>query len=158
MFCMRRALVVTIREVQMGNLTVDSTDSHSFASSFSFPLIQISKTHTKKRICSGFFCRKYNAFKEPDHQPYSFGFSRRRSADLHIKVTQPIAVSQANLCQTRSWLPQLNEVCLIVDSTVRVHVSTLKQLAKSGPRGKDTADTRRSSGASLSKRGREIPL
>ena len=90
---MGKALVATIRKVQMGNLTVYSTDSHSIASSFSFPLIKISKTHTKKRICSGGFYRKCNAFKEPDHQPYSFGFSRRCSADLQIKVTQSITVS-----------------------------------------------------------------
>lgn len=156
MLCMGKALVVTTGEVQMGNLTVHSTDNHSIASSFSFPLI--SKTHTKKRICSAFFYSKYSAFEEPDHQPYSFGFSRRCSADLPIKVTQPITVSEANLCQTRSWLPQLSEVCLIVDLTVRVHSSTLKQLAKSRPRGKNTEDTRRSSSALLHVRGREIPL
>lgn len=88
-----KTLVVTVRKVQMGNLTVYSTDNHSFALPFSFPLIKISKTHTKKRICSGFFYRKYNAFREPDQQPYSFGFSRWCSADLQIKVTQLITVS-----------------------------------------------------------------
>lgn len=68
--------------------SVRSTDSHLFASSFSFPQIKISKTYTKRRIWSGFFYRKYNVFRETDHQPYTFGFSRRCSADLQIKVTQ----------------------------------------------------------------------
>jgi len=88
-----KALVATSRKVQMRNLTVYSPDNHSYPLSFSFPRIKISKTHKKKRMCNGFFYRKYNAFKEPGHQPCSFGFSRQCSADLQIKVTQPITVS-----------------------------------------------------------------
>lgn len=89
---MGKALLASIRKIEMENPTVYSTDQYSFILSFSFPLIKISKIQRKGLVVSS-SNRKCNAFKKPDYQSSSLGFSRQHSADLQIKVMQPITVS-----------------------------------------------------------------